>query len=174
MFACSLLLLISLYMWTYLEQLLLSAPRFHHESVVDHFVTASCLFKSFISITQQVQWHTSNKQPGKEIWQGWVEAARQRNQTPTDRQAPLVYVVTVATAQTHSGAYLLTPSRINSLARPIWSLIRPLKCRGDFALPLIVKIKVNCIWCSEAGDQTCLIWLHQVFVGVVDNKKALL
>lgn len=48
---------------------------------------AFCPFKSFISVTQQVQLHTSNKHPEKENWQGWVEPTRQGNQTPTDRQA---------------------------------------------------------------------------------------
>lgn len=36
------------------------------DPVIDRSLKASCPFKSFISITQQVQWHTSNKQPEKE------------------------------------------------------------------------------------------------------------
>lgn len=64
-----------------------SAPQLLLDPVVDRSLKASCPFKSFISITQQVQWHTSNKQLEKENCQGWVEPARRRNQTPTDRQA---------------------------------------------------------------------------------------
>ena len=63
------------------------ASQFLPDPVADRSPKASCPFKSFISITQQVQWHTSNKQPEKENWQGWVEPARRRNQTPTDGQA---------------------------------------------------------------------------------------
>lgn len=134
----------------------LGAAQVLPESVVDHSLKASCPFKSFISITQQVQWHTSNKQPEKENWQGWVEPARRRNQTPTDRQAlwsePSLWLQCKHT-RIHSRTHkqLWQKKKKNGLAWPIWRLIRTCKSRGDFVLPLTVKIKVNCIWCFEAG-----------------------
>lgn len=123
------------------------ASQFHRESVDDCSLKASCPFKSFISITQQVQWHTSNKQPEKESSQGWVEAARGRNQTPTDRQAlwsePSLWLPRKHT-RTHSLAHN-QPQQTNEtgFAWSVWSLIRTRKCRGDFVLPPIVKIKVD-------------------------------
>lgn len=47
------------------------------DSTADRSLKASCPFKSFISITQQVQWHTSNKQPEKRklTGLGWASQA---------------------------------------------------------------------------------------------------
>lgn len=63
---------------------------------------ASCPFKSFISITQQVVWHTSTKQPEKRKLTGQGGAGQAKESDTYVQGGPLIRAVTVATVQTDS------------------------------------------------------------------------
>ena len=130
---------------------LMGFPRVLHP---DHSLKACCPFKSFISITQQVQWHTSNKQPEKENWQGWVEPARQRNQTPMALWSELFSVANIW--QCVNCIWCFWSQSLALIGFKTSNIYGSCPCKHE-------EIKTGCVWvCVLEGTGTinCLWSVH--------------
>jgi len=86
-------------------------PQFNPDCVGGRSLKASCPFKSFLSITQQVQWCTSNKQPQKRKLTGLGGASQAKEPDTYGETGPLIRAVTVATMQTHTHTHTHSPTQ---------------------------------------------------------------